>query len=108
MKTNSLVVTIFQPHKCDFCSFICSEFERYLKHVKRHEGEPNFVLNCLYCPRKYTFTRYWRQHVVSHKEHNGTSTQDWSHQSIDTDALKKIGEPHFLQSDTPYSKILLN
>ena len=59
---------------CDFCSYICTDFAKFARHVRRHEKEASFVLRCYHCPRKYTSLRYWRQHVTAHRHLPATST----------------------------------
>ena len=85
---------------CDFCTFKCFDFEKYLKHIRRHVNEDNFVLRCPSCPRKYTSVRYWREHLTSHDSyHYSGPTTSKSVEAVSYEATDESEE----KSDLPVS-----
>ena len=52
---------------CSYCSFKCLEHHNFLKHVRRHEHETDFVVNCEKCNKTCQTVRQLRDHLRWHK-----------------------------------------
>ena len=56
-----------QKFKCPDCSFQSLNLLDFSRHVKRHETNCGFTIDCPFCPRTYTRVRTWRRHLNAHK-----------------------------------------
>ena len=52
---------------CVICHHSSTNLKAFCLHLRRHESDPYFHVNCPTCRKKFTTVRYWKDHVVSRK-----------------------------------------
>ena len=71
MLFNSLLVLVCAVvFSCQMCSLKHTDQSMFLKHVRVHQGMPNFVVTCPYCKKKLKSVRGFKSHMDENHRHS--------------------------------------
>ena len=53
---------------CDCCPEQFERFQQFLKHLRaKHDGDPDFFVNCVYCHKTFKVIRAYQRHIAWHE-----------------------------------------
>ena len=93
---------MYSQLSCAICKYSDTNLKVFCSHLRRHEQDASFHVNCNVCHQKFTTVRYWKEHVLAKKCSSVKADTASTGAKHDTESASHPNTPqsHFVEADS--------